>query len=45
MNCPQCGRTVRVDAHHHRGYTGEHSLDIVWLCRRCHLAAHRKGVI
>ena len=29
----------RIQAHHHRGYSEEHQLDVQWLCRRCHSAA------
>ena len=27
--------------HHHRGYKQEHHLDIIPLCRKCHLATHK----
>jgi hypothetical protein len=43
--CESCGRDVRLDAHHHRGYAEGHQLDVLWLCRRCHKAAHGKGVV
>jgi len=43
VTCQDCQREVRLDGHHHRGYTD--ALDVRWLCRRCHKAAHRKGVV
>lgn len=36
--CP-CGATD-VQAHHHRGYAEEHRLDVIWLCRPCHVREH-----
>lgn len=38
--CQECGRTLHLVAHHHLGYAPEHWLDVLWLCRRCHKAAH-----
>jgi hypothetical protein len=39
--CSKCGRSTKwLDAHHHNGYSEAHKLDIVWLCRWCHAAAH-----
>jgi hypothetical protein len=38
--CQSCERAVWLDAHHHLGYAEEHRLDVVFLCRRCHKAAH-----
>jgi len=35
--CP-CG--LPGEAHHHRGY--DHPLDVVWLCRSHHQAAHKE---
>lgn len=43
--CESCGRAVRLHGHHHRGYAREVELDVVWLCPRCHKAAHREGVV
>lgn len=43
--CQDCGRETRLHGHHHRGYTGEAKLDVVWLCPACHWARHREGVI
>ena len=39
--CEECDRALKLDAHHHRGYDEAHALDVVWLCRRCHLHAER----
>lgn len=36
--CP-CGAT-EVQAHHHLGYALEHRLDVIWLCRPCHVREH-----
>lgn len=43
--CEVCGRSLYIVAHHPRGYAPEHRLDVTWLCRPCHRAAHRKGVV
>ena len=32
----------RIEAHHHRGYVGEHALDVLWLCTNHHKKIHRK---
>lgn len=39
--CSNCGRSGRIEAHHHLGYEPEHQLDVVWLCPPCHKAADR----
>jgi hypothetical protein len=44
--CQKCGEAPRkglVDAHHHRGYDEQHTLDVQWLCRACHLRANHKA--
>lgn len=38
--CERCGKTKRLDAHHHKGYAQRHWLDVQWLCRSCHRYAH-----
>jgi hypothetical protein len=43
--CESCGRAVRLHGHHHRGYAREVELEVIWLCPRCHKAAHREGVV
>jgi site-specific DNA-methyltransferase (adenine-specific) len=42
VNCEQCGETeiVGSHAHHPNGYSPEHALDVIWLCRLCHNRAH-----
>lgn len=39
--CTACGAFGRVEAHHHRGYDAEYSLDVIWLCDGCHTEADR----
>jgi len=41
LPCAICGET-KVHAHHHKGYSKKHALDVVWLCRPHHLEAERK---
>ena len=39
-SCPVCGNSkMRIEAHHHKGYAPEFSLDVVFLCTSCHRAA------
>lgn len=38
--CMMCGEK-KVDGHHHNGYSKEHWLDVVWLCRIHHTQVHR----
>lgn len=38
--CSECGEKGRVEGHHHMGYGKERLLDVQWLCRACHIAAH-----
>lgn len=40
QQCSRCGEGGRIEGHHHKGYAPEHQLDVVWLCKRCHYAAH-----
>lgn len=40
--CQSCASCARLEAHHHNGYSN--SLDVVWLCRKCHVAAHKNQV-
>lgn len=37
--CAVCSTTENIEAHHHRGYSPEHRLDVIWLCRRHHREA------
>lgn len=39
LACASCG-APRPQAHHHLGYAPEHRLDVLWLCAKCHAAAH-----
>ncbi len=39
LPCETCG-AQEVQAHHHLGYAPEHRLDVQWLCRDHHEAAH-----
>jgi hypothetical protein len=37
--CPRCGSSDRqMQRHHYKGY--KNPLDIIWLCRKCHLDEH-----
>lgn len=31
----------RTTGHHHKGYSNEHALDVIWLCVPCHFKAER----
>ncbi len=37
--CEYCGQSAQI-YHHHKGYTSEHHLDVVPVCRRCHWKIH-----
>jgi hypothetical protein len=37
-NCEECGKKTKIDAHHHMGY--DRPLDVLWLCRQCHVDKH-----
>jgi hypothetical protein len=41
--CESCRQAVYVEAHHHRGYSPAHALDVLWLCKACHGFAHRRS--
>lgn len=41
--CEQCGAPPKrraLEGHHHKGYSDEFAIDVVWLCGRCHQFAH-----
>lgn len=40
--CEICGTTLKVEAHHHKGYDLAHWFDVRWLCRKHHMAEHGK---
>ncbi len=43
LKCQRCGTSDSIiEAHHWRGYSDEHILDVQWLCRSCHRMADRK---
>ena len=39
--CTLCGADRKIEAHHW-SYDQNNWLDIVWLCRECHLQIHRE---
>ena len=39
--CSSCNKEGRIEAHHW-SYLEEHWLDVVWLCRGCHVAEHKR---
>jgi rRNA maturation protein Nop10 len=39
--CPKCKKQIKTEAHHHNGYDKSCQLDVVWLCRSCHVSVHR----
>ena len=41
--CESCGDPGTLAGHHHRGYTGDARLDVIWLCRGCHVVVHPLG--
>ena len=38
--CQNCG-TPNPEAHHHNGYAEAHKLDVIWLCKSCHVIADK----
>jgi hypothetical protein len=38
--CSRCGLSVKIEAHHHRGYEKEYKLEVIWLCHPCHVSIH-----
>lgn len=41
--CSSCGSTTRRIEGHHPSYAREDWLKVVWLCRSCHMALHKRG--
>lgn len=40
--CSMCNEVNKLDAHHHKGYSKEHRLDVIWLCRTCHVQEEKR---
>lgn len=38
--CSECGKRCKPQAHHASGY--DKPLDVVWLCRDCHMSVHHR---
>ena len=38
--CPTCGSGVSIEAHHH-SYEKRYWLDVVWVCKECHIKLHK----
>lgn len=37
-SCQQCQKkNVQLDGHHYNGYDKPNRLNVVWLCRQCHM--------
>ena len=45
MVCDICGEALAHHWHHHNGYSPEHALDVIAVCRLCHIAAHKKEYV
>lgn len=39
-HCSKCGKECKPEAHHHNGYEKSHRLDVIWVCRDCHIQQH-----
>lgn len=40
--CQMCGKECTTEAHHPNGYdTPDKALDIIWVCRDCHVSIHQ----
>lgn len=35
--CEACGTTIKIQAHHHLGYSSQHALDVKWFCPLHHI--------
>ena len=41
--CSNCHKKIpkqQIQGHHHKGYSWKHRLDVIWLCRACHIRCH-----
>ncbi len=41
-NCSVCQRPAKLEGHHYKGYDRAHWLDIVWVCKPCHMIEDKK---
>ncbi len=44
LHCQNCQEFAYVESHHYKGYAAEYALDVVWLCRKCHVLAEKLKV-
>jgi len=42
--CATCGDAEKTHGHHHRGYTPDAALDVIWLCPQHHRDAHPRAL-
>ena len=40
VKCSMCLSPSKLEAHHHKGYSKDHHLDVIWLCNTCHNIVH-----
>ncbi len=38
--CWSCHKERPIEVHHWKGYAQKHWLDVLWICRECHVIAH-----
>lgn len=38
--CEVCNEALACEWHHHNGYSPEHRLDVIAICKECHIRAH-----
>lgn len=43
--CSRCGALGGIEGHHHNGYEKTDWLNVIWLCRECHLKEHNNLTI
>lgn len=41
--CSKCGSRRKLFAHHHKGYSKQYALDVMWVCVPCHHEIHGRG--
>ncbi len=42
MVCEHCGEALAAHWHHHNGYGFEHRLDVIAVCKECHIGTHKE---